>query len=505
MDEIDNRKPATPEQIESMINNLKLTLESSYHELYVDMMLMEALNKKMLDTIPNLDKEYIDKMLRVHSNVCYANMCLCVQMRASLKASLFVEKQFIIRRSVVTAHEIFKNLYGFGGITQWLDIEPLLQQKYLVKCQEIQTAADDYRLRYAQVSDMDTRNVAKHFSNKPEEFYDRMSLVDERSVSDRIVSLMKFLQPIHSLLVEELRQNLGIYYLILIVKSMPKQRFEAVGLITDDKLEAFKHGLTLNYEIVIGLFDKIGAVRAFASQNKLEMTSIPEWQFLVDNNLVVHILYIFLDLASTFLAFTRSETFAEYQLNLAYLFLSAHEGFKKLYGFDENKKGNTFWNRAVIAELQKLHDNTLVEEAAVIEKRLSILSLSDYLKDDEKAMIFSDIKTDKNTGKENAILALDCFINPLNQAFINDLSEFLSVMIDIVHLANKMLSLESAESNRRTHETFEKFRQMFDKIDASVAENVKDVEQLAGFNETTKKFRALIDEMESKLLGDKRS
>ena len=180
-------------------------------------------------------------------------------------------------------------------------------------------------------------------------------------------------------------------------------------------------------------------------------------------------------------------------------------GFKKLYGFDENKKGNTFWNRAVIAELQKLHDNTLVEEATVIEKRLSILSLSDYLKDDEKAVIFSDIKTDKNTGKENAILALDCFINPLNQAFINDLSEFLSVMIDIVHLANKMLSLESAESNRRTHETFEKFRQMFDKIDASVAENVKDVEQLAGFNETTKKFRALIDEMESKLLGDKRS
>ena len=505
MDKIDNRKQATPEQIESLITNLKLTLESSYHELYVDMMLMEALNKKMLDTIPNLDKEFIDKVLRVHSNVCYANMCLCVQMRASLKASLLVEKQFNIRRSVVTAHEIYKNLYGFGGITPWLEIEPLLQQKYLVKCEEIQTAADDYRLRYTQVSDLDTRNVAKHFSNNPEEFFDRMSLVDERSVSDRIVTLMKFLQPIHSLLVEELRQNLGIYYLILIDKPMPKQRFEAVGLITDDKLDAYKHGLTLNYEIVNGLFDKIGAVRAFASQNKLDITSIPEWKFLVDNNLVVHILYIFLDLASTYLAFARSDIFAEYQQNLAYLFLSAHEGFKKLYGFDENKRENTFWNRAVIAELQKLRDNTLLEEATVIEKRLLKLSQSEYLKDDEKAVIFSDIKTDKNTGRENAILALDCFIKPLKQEIIYDLSEFLSVMIDIVPLANKMLSLESAECNRRTHETFEKFRQMFDIIDASVAENVQDVDQLAGFNETTKKFRELIDDMESKLMGDKRS
>lgn len=501
MGEIDNRKPATPEQIESMKANFKLTLESSYHELYVDMVLMEALNRGILDSIPNLDKEFVAKVLRVHSNVCYANMCLCAQMRASLKASLVVEKQYNIRRSVVTAHEMYKNLYGFGESTPWLEIEPLLHQKYSEKCEEIKKAADDYLLQYAQDVDMNTRNVAKHFSNNPEEFYDRMSSVDERSVSDRIVALMKFLQPIHSLLVEELRRNLGINYLILIVKPMPIQRFEAVGLVTGDKLEAFKHGLTHYYGIVNGLFNKIGAVKAFANQKKLDVTSSPEWQFLVDNNLVAHILYIYLDLASTFLVFTRSETFAEYQLNLAYLFLSAHEGFKKLYGFDENKRDNTFWSRAIKTELQKkLGDNTLVDEACAIEKRLSKLSQSDYLKDDGMAVIFSDIKTDKKTGKENAILVLDYFIKPLKQENINDLSEFLLVMIEIVRLANKILSLESAESSRRTHETFEQFRQMFDMIDATIAENVKDAEQLAEFNETTNRFRALIDDMESKLL-----
>ena len=502
MGEIDSRRSATPEQIESLKANFKQTLESSYHELYVDMVLMEALNRGMLDSIPNLDKEFVAKVLRVHSNVCYANMCLCVQMRASLKASLGVEKQYNIRRSVVTAHEMYKNLYGFGGSTPWLEIEPILHQKHSEKCEEIKNAADDYLLKYAQGVDMDTRNVAKHFSNNPEEFYDRMVLVDERNVSDRIVALMKFLQPIHSLLVEELRQNLGINYLILIVKPMPIQRFEAVGLITGDKLEAFKHGLTHYNGIVNGLFNEIGAVKAFANQNKLDLISKPEWQFLVDNNMVAHILYVFLDLASTFLAFTRSETFAEYQQNLAYLFLSAHEGFKKLYGFDENKRDNTFWNRAINTELQKLGANTLVDEANAIEKRLLKLSQSHYLKDDEMAVIFSDIKTDKKTGKENAILVLDYFIKPLKQENINDLSEFLSVMIEIVRLANKILSLESVEINRRTRETFEQFRQMFDKIDVAIAENVKDAEQQAEFNEITKKFRALIDDMESKLIGN---
>lgn len=45
MGEIDNKKPATPEQIESMKTNFNLTLESSYHELYVDRVLMEALKR----------------------------------------------------------------------------------------------------------------------------------------------------------------------------------------------------------------------------------------------------------------------------------------------------------------------------------------------------------------------------------------------------------------------------------------------------------------------------
>ena len=137
-----------------------------------------------------------------------------------------------------------------------------------------------------------------------------------------------------------------------------------------------------------------------------DLTQIPEWQFLVDNNMVAHVLYIYLDLISTFLAFTRSEIFAEYQQNLAYLFLSAHEGFKKLYGFNEETRDKSYWNRAVKAELAKLGDETLADEVNAIEERLERLSQSDYLKDDEMAAVFSDIKTNRKAGKENAILVL---------------------------------------------------------------------------------------------------
>lgn len=503
MDMIDNRQPASPEQIESMKTNFNLTLESSYHELYVDMVLMEALNQGLMDTTANFDKEYVSKIIRVHANVCYANLCLCVQLRASLKAKLGVEKQYIIRRSLVTAHEMYKYLYGFNGKrTFWRDIEPILRHSFPERCNEIAENADIYLKEYAQDKDCDTRNVAKHFSDNPAEFFERMFPVNERSVSDRIVALMRFLQPIHSVLVDELRNKLGLNYLVLWAMPMPQQRFESVGSINSEKLEAFKQGLAHYEGIVNGLFKQIGAVKKFAGQLNWDLTKIPEWQLLVDNNMVAHLLYIYLDLTSTFLAFTRSETFAEYQQNLAYLFLSTHEGFKKLYGFSEEARDKSYWNRSVKTELAKIDDKTLIDEVNTIEERLTRLSKSEYLKDDEMAAVFSDIKTNKKTGIENAILVLDYFMRPVRHDNIKDLEVFLFVMNDIVRLVNKILALESAESSRRMHETFDHFRQMFDKIDAAIAENVKDVEQAEGFNETTRKFRALIDSLEGKAMGN---
>ena len=503
MDMTDNRKPATPEQIESMKTNLLLTLESSYHELYVDMVLLEALSQGMMDSIANLDKEYVSKVIRVHANVCYANLCLCVQLRASLKAELGVEKQYDIRRSLVTAHEMYKYLYGFNGRqTLWLDIEPTLRQLYPEKCVEIAESADIYLNEYAQNEDCDTRNVAKHFSDNPEEFYERMTPVNEKSVTDRIVSLMRFLQPIHSVLVEEFRNKMGLSYLVLWSMPMPQQRYEVTGTVDGEKLETFKRGLAHYEGIVNGLFRQIEAVKKFAGEQNWDLTQIPEWQFLVDNNMVAHVLYIYLDLTSTFLAFTRSESFAEYQQNLAYLFLSAHEGFKKLYGFSENARDKSYWNRAVKAELGKLGDETLADEVNAIEESLERLSQSAYLKDDEMAAVFSDIKTNKKAGKENAILVLEYILRPVRRENIKDLEDFLFVMNDIVRLVNKILALESEESSRRMHETFDHFRQMFDKIDAAIAENVKDAEQAEGFNETTRKFRELIDSLEGKALGE---
>ena len=92
--------------------------------MHVDMVLIEALRQGILDEVEGTDKDYIEKVVRLHANVCYAIFSLCVQCRGSLKSMLNVEKQYIIRRCVVIAHELYKYLYGFTGKTTiWKEVD----------------------------------------------------------------------------------------------------------------------------------------------------------------------------------------------------------------------------------------------------------------------------------------------------------------------------------------------------------------------------------------------
>lgn len=130
MEEEKKYVPASVESIVRLRGNMRKTIDSCYREMYVDMVMMEALKQGLYDVIEGLDKDYLDKLLRVHANVAYAHLCICVQMRASLKASLNVEKQYNIRRCVVTAHEMYKYLYGFTGrSTPWKTIEDRIRAR----------------------------------------------------------------------------------------------------------------------------------------------------------------------------------------------------------------------------------------------------------------------------------------------------------------------------------------------------------------------------------------
>jgi len=493
MKEVDNRRPATPEQIDNMKVCFKLTIESSYHELYVDMVLLEALSKGLMDDMGAETKEFAHNLVSVHANVCYANLCLCVQLRASLKVELGVEKQYNIRRSVVTAHETYKYLFGFKGkTTSWRAIEQQLRSKYPKECGEIAIASNDYLQQYARDTDETLRNVAKHYSDNPAEFFESMENVSERTVTDRLLAAMRFLQPMHSMLVNELRETFGETYLGLWNLKMPEQTFVPIGIGSQEKIDFLKNGIIKYSGMVNTVMRQKAFVETKSKELDIDMSKDPHWKGFIENNVGLHILYNYLDTLTTFRSFTRSEIFEEYRLNLAYLVVSAHEGFKKLYGFDQNKRGESFWNRAIMQSVMESGDASLLKEAKSVEAKLEKLSHEAILNDEDMIDAYTHMGFLKKQKAEAAIAVLHYFVQPIKQNDLDALSDYIYVLNEVMNVYNQVLGWESKRMQQETNAKFTGFYEQIDKIDQLISSKVQDEEQLAKWKESSLRMKEML-------------
>lgn len=503
--EEDKRKPASKETIEILKANMLLTLETSYQELYKDMALMKLLMEDKHGLLKNQDKNYLDNILRLHANVCYANMCLCAQCRASLKSELDVEKRYNIRRSVVTAHEMYKYLYGFTEKqTLWQEVERQLRVKYPSECESIAEAAADYLKKYAQAADGTLRNVAKHYSNNPEEFFRNMETVTERSVTDRIVALMAFLQPIHNLLVNELKGGLGELYVRAMAEPIPHQKLKVVGIGTQDKVDAMQGGIEHYASIVDGLMNKLSTVGKICKEKGLDVSTTAEWKTLIEDNIGLHILFIYLDTMITFRAFTWSECYSEQRQNLAYLIVSVHEGFKKLYGFNENSRQGTFWNRAIKGTVLANGDEQLKDQMKEVESRLDKLSKSAILNDEGMIDTFTHNGKMKDGG-EYVFAVLDYFIKPVSKEDMDNLSAFLRVMNDVMKLELSVMDVQNRMSQAKSDAMFQGFIDKLDEYTAKACEMTEDSDACDKIRESFEQIKAMILDVKQKLYGNRGS
>ena len=470
--------PASEETIANLRENMLKTADSCYKEMYVDMVLSEGLNRGLYDEIENQDKAYLDSLIRVHANVAYSHLCVCVQMRASLKATLNVEKQYNIRRCIVMAHEMYKYLYGFTGRnTPWLTIEERVRAQYDNECIEIDEAAARFLERYAQNEDGTLRNVAKHYSDNPVEFFENMEKVNE--------------------LTRELASVLGIYYQVAMACPMPAQTFELTGLRKRDDLAVLDESIKKYSGIVKSVMAQIKAVRGLETQYQMDLSGNEQWKSLTEDNIGLHILYVYLDAVSAFRAFMGSESFAEIRQNLAYMILLSHEGFKKLYGFDETKRQVSYWHRAVKDFLAKNGGEELMEEVSRIESVMDRLADSDILKDEDMVVAYTHVETIKKRGIESSFAVLDYFRQPITPMDMEPLLEFLKVMNDIVRLYSKVMGLESEKMKNDTNATLRDFMNKISLIDQMAEEHIDDPEQRAKWQETSAKMRGLLTSLMS--------
>ena len=171
----------------------------------------------------------------------------------------------------------------------------------------------------------------------------------------------------------------------------------------------------------------------------------------------------------------------------------------KLYGFDEKKRSETYWNRAIKQSLIQTDDEQLTEEAERIEHKLEELSTKALLKDEDMIAAFTHVGTIKKIQTESTFAVLDYFRKDVKKEDMDVLTEYLFVLNDIIRLYNKVMNWESERSKQERELTFAGYFEQIDKIDKLVEQNAKDEALLAKWRESSEKMREMLRKFEKML------
>ena len=107
-------------------------------------------------------------------------------------------------------------------------------------------------------------------------------------------------------------------------------------------------------------------------------------------------------------------------------------------------------------------DDEAKKKAVKLEMRLDDLSQNALLKNEDMIVAFTHVGTIKKRGNVSAFLVLDYFRQPINRDEMNQLTEFLGVMNDIVALYNQVMDLENRQIQQETDNMFAGY---FDQLD----------------------------------------
>jgi hypothetical protein len=469
-------KEATKETIKKLEDNMLDTGQDLYYQIIQDYMLETATQKGRLDKDVS-DKELFIKLIRFNSNLSLMIMEACSIFRAELIADNSFEKRFLLKRLIMIIHEGYKYIFGFSKKKtfgeQFLS-SMMSQNEEAVK--SIEKAQNKYLQQYGNNTIKILRDVAKHYSYDSLEFYYCIKDLNERDVSDMYCSFMAFSQPLFSLSIKKLREEAGLWYLAIKLQELEVQKIRS--FIDEELLNQFNHSISKYGSIIDSINSKSINASKVLEQFDIDSNNKDLKPFLSDN-VSMHIFYTIMDVLCALKAFANSVEYYEQSLNLAYLRLSIHEGFKKLYGFNNNDRKKSFWTR-----LKNDFSEVLPEmnsEINAIEINLNRLMAYDYVTN-ENVVIFTHFGETKHQNIPYDVV-LNFFGNNKEEKNFAIILDIIRVFNSILPLVSRLMEENVRLSNERTRKDIEawkmKFDDLFNKMRSSVtSDNQGKIEEM---------------------------
>jgi len=466
---------ASEETRTARIDNMSETAKMMFHEIYRDIRLAEGIDKNAIKGFDQDSEVY--EVLKLNSNLALMLMELCVMLSEEMSRLNVVERRFILRRCVMICHEGYKYLFGFNTkVTAAIRFFDAHSAEYpdWVNC--IKEAHEHYLQSYGTKEMKELRDVAKHYSTDSMEFFNRVKKLDEEAVAKMIASFMAFAQPLYHLTLLDLKNELGITFLLAGVErppfhSIPQFKDLYLSRVVDQSIEKFG-------DLILKM-DKIGN-QGIMVLRRLGANSVKkELRPYLDDNLATHIFYVDMDILCAYKAFSQAENFHEQALSLAYLRLSVHEGIKKLYGFG-NKHEGSYWFR-----LKEDFSDVIVScslDIEEIEQKLDTLSKMDYARDEEVAL-FTHYGDDKH--KNIPFEVIKYFEDKTNDLFIENLTIVINTLTSILPVVPSLMEQENvflkAKNDQMIDDSFGKIKGLLELAKAKNPQLEKSIDLLLKF------------------------
>ncbi len=381
------QKPASKETIQRLYENM-----GNNFSLYVPILCscvsslesLEGINEKECKNIEALKLWKI--LLRLYEFSLLMNLDLSTFLRANFRTILVPEKRFNLKYINVITLEGYKYLFGFGKDKDnaiWSKFKILAEQindsELLTDINKIEQQAKEFENSYTLSTDRDTRNLSIHYDLDSQKVYDFLLQIGEDTETNRTSAFFKIIKDILAFLHKYI-----LKFQIPLICSTDNYNidvWEKINYFPDENNKLFNElgaQITLHSNNLDSIVSDCKKPKIVQDKYNLGETFAERLQHMVKSIYPsIHILYIYIDLASAIRAYFSSEYYFEKQLNLRRINVIVYEGFKHIYGYTDKEHSKSFWQQNISSVLISSTDKNLTDSLTKIDKELKELATGD--------------------------------------------------------------------------------------------------------------------------------
>ena len=386
-------------------------MKEEYKELYLQHggLMKAALEKTVcyLNAIGRLNREenVREETLNVFRLSCctwYSLLENSVIQRELFRAESQTERTYSIRRLMVTMYEMNKHMFGVEAKTEkrslWNAAKQPLYQYDSQACSDIERKVQAFKTGFSTMDTKNARGVFEHYAETPVILEHQMESQTANVVNIHMTVFIDIMCSLCKLTTHYIAQDDTLSNYIdasIHFDNDPEMDVNSALISTHKLLLMFSNKNVDNnstFDYFYTFARKLSLLVSKKDNQKARlMQDMHQIQFLCSQ--------IHRDLLYAQLSVVESESRIEEFLNIRYIFRRMHEGFKRIYGYNEKDHEKSYWAKTVQPYVGGLDDESILNQFNELEGLLDSYTKG-TINDEGKRAVFAHIRVTQKSPED---------------------------------------------------------------------------------------------------------